>query len=551
MPTRLYFKPTLYNRSFYSGTYNQGFPVRAVFAGDYNTAQDRHIVAGRFDDLTTSPGALEYSGIGNDIDWTQATIGESTPFPSVDMTTVHYSTVANLWLAGDRVGKIYSSPDGEQWTLRYTDPSGRFLERFKSAEGFIVCVGDQGGVGVPGIILYSTDGINWTQAAQTVVENILSIDYSPSQDLWVAVGSAGNIWTTNNPAGTWVNTSSGPSSRYSVNWNPVLNLWISSGSSGLLQTSTNGTTWTARTSGVTASLWTVTTLTNGTSFVVGSGGVVLRSTDGTTWTNLSAGATPPPDTVNIYYTAWQGKTNELYIAGTTGFLIKTTDSGSTWQVLGSEQSAIISTLSTSNLFQGDSSNLRYMEETPNTAAAQSTIVNTSAPLNTQQTAFLAMFASRPLDVAQTVGGGSIILNTSQNGSAAAAQYRVTSMNVYVWRPSTATIVGYVRDAAATLLGGAAGGTGQTVQHITGITSTGVSAQAGDVIICEIWATWTQSMGTSYTVTYYYGGNTINTTQGAAVTNHAGFIEFNENLTFVPPPSTGPTKGRGRGFLHFF
>lgn len=153
-----------------------------------------------------------------------------------------------------------------------------------------------------------------------------------------------------------------------------------------------------------------------------------------------------------------------------------------------------------------------------------TLANTSA-----QNALMGMFISPTLDVAQTVGGGTMILNAADNENDGNANFWIDSLNVYVWRPSTGAKVGTLRDA--TSLGGTETAGGETVTHITGITSTGISAQAGDVIVCEVWAEHTQATATSYIGAWYYDGTTENTTENASVSNHASFIELAETLTF--------------------
>lgn len=147
----------------------------------------------------------------------------------------------------------------------------------------------------------------------------------------------------------------------------------------------------------------------------------------------------------------------------------------------------------------------------------------------QQDALMGMFVSPPLDTAQTVGGGTMILNAADDESNSIANFWVNSLNVYVWRPSTGATVGTVRDAAD--LGGTETPGGETVTHITGITSTGISALAGDVIVCEVWARHTQGTNSSFVGSFFYDGTTINTTENAAVSNHASFLELAETLTF--------------------
>lgn len=165
----------------------------------------------------------------------------------------------------------------------------------------------------------------------------------------------------------------------------------------------------------------------------------------------------------------------------------------------------------------------------NIGVAQASRAGTMLNQFPAQDGLLGMFISPPLDTAQTVGGGNMTLNVADAESSPGANFWVDSLNIYVWRPSTGTKVGTLLDAVD--LGGTEGGTSETVTHITGITSTGISALAGDVIVCEVWARSVQAIAGAYTATFYYDGTTENTTENATVSNHASFIEFAETLTF--------------------
>lgn len=179
--------------------------------------------------------------------------------------------------------------------------------------------------------------------------------------------------------------------------------------------------------------------------------------------------------------------------------------------------------------------------TMNTAigAAQASLAVTTQAATTAQNNFMGFFCSRQLKGNQTVGGGTMILNGAENETNLAANWWINSLNIYVWRPSTGTRVGVIRDAAGTSLGGTepTATNNNQVSHITGITSSAVSALDNDVIICEIWIRATQGAAMSYTGTFFYDGTTVNTTENAVVTNHASFIELTENLTFYGGETT--------------
>lgn len=170
--------------------------------------------------------------------------------------------------------------------------------------------------------------------------------------------------------------------------------------------------------------------------------------------------------------------------------------------------------------------------------AQSSVAITTANNTNPQVAFLGTFVSPGLSSNTTISADTITFNVADQQSATQAAFWVNAFNVYVWRPSTGTKVGTLIDTSSTgtLIGSA---TGTTEVTTTGTASTSsVSALAGDVIICEVWSRFTQSMGTAYTGTFYYDGTTVNTgAENTAVTNHASFIELTQNLSFNGDPQS--------------
>ena len=164
--------------------------------------------------------------------------------------------------------------------------------------------------------------------------------------------------------------------------------------------------------------------------------------------------------------------------------------------------------------------------------AQASITGTTSAVSTLQNGLLGMWIS-PAVAAGTIGGGTINFSIAGDESNAASNFWQNSLNIYVWRPSTGAKVGTIRDSTGSSLGGAEVGTGETVVYISGITSSAVTTQLGDVIVVEIWSAFTQSMATSYTINTYFDGTTENITPGAGVTNHAGYILFAETLALAP------------------
>lgn len=178
------------------------------------------------------------------------------------------------------------------------------------------------------------------------------------------------------------------------------------------------------------------------------------------------------------------------------------------------------------------STLQKMNATIGSGQASPTF--TTLNNQTLQEVFLRMWTSLPLDGNQTVGGGNFILNFAHAESNMNVNLFKYGVNIYIWRPSTGTKIGTVKAVlgAFSIVGTEPGAaSSERVWHVSGITSSAVSALDGDVIIFELYVDFAQGMSTSYTGTLYYDGTTQNTTDNASVSNHASYIEFAETLVF--------------------
>jgi len=102
---------------------------------------------------------------------------------------------------------------------------------------------------------------------------------------------------------------------------------------------------------------------------------------------------------------------------------------------------------------------------------------------------------------------------------------------YVWRPSTQTIVGTILDNVSATITRTADTTERNI-HTTFSGSAVSSVQDGDVIIFEVWVSWTQAASVTSNNLIYYDGTTANTTNNSSVSNHASFIETPQTLTFT-------------------
>jgi hypothetical protein len=159
-----------------------------------------------------------------------------------------------------------------------------------------------------------------------------------------------------------------------------------------------------------------------------------------------------------------------------------------------------------------------------TSKAITTLAQTAA-----QSAAIVAFCSDPI-AAQSIVSQKINYSFGASESNSNSDFFVC-FGVYLWRPSTTSIVTRIYDQQP----GSEPGTSQTVMAATPISFiTPATSQDGDILVCELWrSNNTQNMGNAYTNTYFYDG----TTEGST-SNCASFINFpTSTISFYTPPST--------------
>jgi hypothetical protein len=170
---------------------------------------------------------------------------------------------------------------------------------------------------------------------------------------------------------------------------------------------------------------------------------------------------------------------------------------------------------------------RTMDETIG-ASAQTSLAYTTDNVTTDQKQPFLRWISPPL-AAQTIASQAIDVQYGTSQSNTASSFAQAAV-VAVWRPSTGAVVGRMENFSA---GGGATGTTQGVRTINITASTSVTAQAGDVIVVEIWRnSVAQTMASPYTNTVFYDGTTENST-----TDVAAYINFANTVTFQASPQT--------------
>jgi hypothetical protein len=252
----------------------------------------------------------------------------------------------------------------------------------------------------------------------------------------------------------------------------------------------------------------------------GSNSAVTEEYNGTSW---SAGGNLATARYGLGGAGTQ--TAGLSFGGYTGSYSAITEEYSNGYPIGEQSS------STPNWSATGATTLRTMDTIVGTS--QASLAGSSNAISTAQNGFLGYFCSPKLSGAQNVSSGSMVFLAAEAESNASSNFCVNGLEIYVWRPSTGAKVGTVKAFSDTSLGGTeptAASTEQTT-YLTGISTTGVSASNGDVIVCEVWSRHTQGMSTSYTDTFYYDGTTTYTAENSATASCASYIELAANLTF--------------------
>ena len=133
-------------------------------------------------------------------------------------------------------------------------------------------------------------------------------------------------------------------------------------------------------------------------------------------------------------------------------------------------------------------------------------------------------------------------NTSANFPVGAANSPVY-LNVYVWRPSSQTVVGTIIDGNTfSQLAEPATTNSERSMYCFFQGNAVASVSNDDVIICEIWFRVTQSdAATAYNDIFYFDGTTENNTVNTVVSNHASYIATWQALTFLKKAVTPLTE----------
>ena len=302
-------------------------------------------------------GASEFAyrwvavGNGGELRTCDDTTGTTWTLRTSSFGTTTINSVASngtsLYVAVGNAGKLATSPDGINWTQRTSS--------FGASDIYGVAYGSDGywvAAGASGKIATSTDGITWTQQTSGTGLRLNEVAFGNNLYIVTIYGSGGNVLTATDPTSTWTNyTTTISGIPLGPHYDPTIGSWVigrDSGTTGALAYSSNGTSWTARTSTISAQLnpfitsyYEQITVSNGSVIV---GATVTNwntnpwtidfesSTNGTSWTNRT-----PADTSDNISCAASDNLGNMMIGGTSA---QVSSDGITWSLGGAMGGAL-------------------------------------------------------------------------------------------------------------------------------------------------------------------------------------------------------------------
>lgn len=174
------------------------------------------------------------------------------------------------------------------------------------------------------------------------------------------------------------------------------------------------------------------------------------------------------------------------------------------------------------------------------------VVGSSLAQTAHQDGAIQGFSSVQLK-AQTIGSGTWTLAVQLKESSANANALLV-LSLYIWRPSTGAIVGYIYDSDTTLGSEWSTGPNGSGQLVT-FSGSSVDVEDGDVLALEVWFHAAQASATSFTNSVFLNGSTA-VTAGYTGTDPASYLEppadvvLYDGLTFRALTSATVSGGTG-------
>ncbi len=221
------------------------------------------------------------------------------------------------FVATGRGGDWYVSTNGVQWTTYLNGNIFTLVNRIATDGTNYVAVGDGGGVYRSSNITSTSGWSNWSQSGANLFYDIIW-----TGEQFVCVGwhsSLGAVIYTSPNGMAWNLVSSGLTTSALRGIVYANNQYVAVGANGTVLTSSNATTWTVRTSGVTADLKAI--AWSGRRYLaVGSGGTIITSPNGIDWTPRYSGLETSLEAV-----LWESNYSHFIVAGASGRILMADD----------------------------------------------------------------------------------------------------------------------------------------------------------------------------------------------------------------------------------
>lgn len=148
-----------------------------------------------------------------------------------------------------------------------------------------------------GKILSSPDLINWTLRQSTSTSSVLNMTFAENGGTIIAVGgtSSAQISYSSTDGITWTARNTGTARVYDVKWASAASVFVAAAAAGLVSTSPDGTTWTIQTLANTGAVSTI----NWTNLAVSSNGISLYGFNTANNQGAAMSAGPGSSTFNI------------------------------------------------------------------------------------------------------------------------------------------------------------------------------------------------------------------------------------------------------------
>ncbi len=188
-------------------------------------------------------------------------------------------------------------------------------------------------VGAFNKIYKTTDGgVSWVPETSGYSPDYYSVCF-PSDSTGYISGSGGTILKSTDQGETWFNQSSGTSSNLLAISFINENIGMAAGENGTIFKTTNGgTDWNSLTSGILSKLNSIKFIDANTCIIVGDNGIILKTINGgVSWNTVPSGTQLPLNSVS--FNSSNGLTTGYAVGGDQSFrtvVLRTTDNGDTW-----------------------------------------------------------------------------------------------------------------------------------------------------------------------------------------------------------------------------